>query len=53
MTDWVVLVESASDISQAETPHKVLRISDYISKPALFAGRRSEIRLQLGASLGV
>jgi RimK family alpha-L-glutamate ligase len=43
MTDWVVLVESASDISQAETPHKVLRISDYISKPALFAGRRPYI----------
>lgn len=43
MTDWVVLVESASDISQAETPHKVLRISDYISKPALFAGRRPHI----------
>jgi hypothetical protein len=43
MTDWVVLVESASDISQAETPHKVLRISDYISKPALFTGRRPYI----------
>ena len=43
MTDWVILVESASDISQAETPHKVLRVSDYISKPALFAGRRPYI----------
>lgn len=43
MTDWVVLVESASDISQAETPHKVLRIADYISKPSLFAGRRPYI----------
>ncbi len=43
MTDWVVLVESASDISQAETPHKVLRIADYISKPALFSGRRPYI----------
>jgi glutathione synthase/RimK-type ligase-like ATP-grasp enzyme len=43
MTDWVVLVETASDISQAETPHKVLRIADYISKPALFAGRRPYI----------
>ncbi len=43
MTDWVVLVESASDISQAETPHKVLRIADYISKPGLFAGRRPYI----------
>lgn len=43
MTDWVVLVETATDISQAETPHKVLRIADYISKPALFAGRRPYI----------
>ncbi|KCZ54599.1 RimK family protein [Hyphomonas chukchiensis] len=43
MTDWVILVETASDISQAETPHKVLRVSDYISKPALFAGRRPYI----------
>ncbi|MCA8898404.1 MAG: RimK family protein [Hyphomonas sp.] len=43
MTDWVILVESASDISQAETPHKVLRVADYISKPALFAGRRPYI----------
>jgi glutathione synthase/RimK-type ligase-like ATP-grasp enzyme len=43
MTDWVVLVESAGDISQTETPHKVLRVADYITKPALFAGRRPYI----------
>ena len=43
MTDWVVLVETANDISQAETPHKVLRVDDYISKPALFSGRRPYI----------
>ncbi|MEZ5954777.1 MAG: RimK family protein [Hyphomonas sp.] len=43
MTDWVILVESASDISQAETPHKVLKVADYITKPALFAGRRPYI----------
>ena len=43
MTDWVILVETASDISQAETPHKVLRVADYITRPALFAGRRPYI----------
>ncbi|KCZ93461.1 RimK family protein [Hyphomonas johnsonii] len=43
MTEWVILVETMSDISQAETPHKVLRVSDYISKPTLFAGRRPYI----------
>ncbi|MFC7291760.1 RimK family protein [Hirschia litorea] len=43
MTDWVVLVESASDITQAETPHKVLRVSDYVTKPSLFGGRRPYI----------
>lgn len=51
MTDWVVLVESANDISQAETPHKVLRVADYITKPALFAGRRPYI-LNLCRSYG-
>ncbi|HAQ77459.1 MAG TPA: RimK family alpha-L-glutamate ligase, partial [Hyphomonas sp.] len=51
MTDWVVLVESANDISQAETPHKVLKVSDYITKPALFSGRRPYI-LNLCRSYG-
>ena len=51
MTDWVVLVESANDISQAETPHKVLKVSDYITRPALFAGRRPYI-LNLCRSYG-
>jgi len=51
MTDWVILVESASDITQAETPHKVLRVADYITRPALFAGRRPYI-LNLCRSYG-
>lgn len=51
MTDWVVLVESANDITQAETPHKVLKVSDYITRPALFAGRRPYI-LNLCRSYG-
>ena len=51
MTDWVILVENANDISQAETPHKVLRVADYIARPALFAGRRPYI-LNLCRSYG-
>lgn len=51
MTDWLVLVESLSDINQAETPHKVMRISDYLAHPGLFAGRRPYV-LNLARSYG-
>lgn len=40
MTDWLILVESDSDLKQTETPHKVMRVSDYLTSPALFAARR-------------
>ena len=40
MTDWLILVESESDLKQTETPHKVMRVSDYLTSPALFAARR-------------
>lgn len=40
MSDWLILVENQSDIGQAETPHKVMRIGDYLANPGLFAGRR-------------
>ena len=51
MTDWVILVENANDISQAETPHKVPRVADYITRPPRFAGRRPYI-LHLCRSYG-
>lgn len=40
MTDWLILVESEADLKQADTPHKVMRIADYLANPSLFAGRR-------------
>lgn len=51
MTDWLVLVESLSDIGQADTPHKVMRISDYLANPNLFRGRRPYV-LNLARSYG-
>ncbi len=43
MSDWLILVESDGDIGQAETPHKVMRVADYLARPALFAGRRPHV----------
>ncbi|MEZ5895041.1 MAG: RimK family protein [Parvularculaceae bacterium] len=43
MSDWLVLVEYAGDLAQHETPHKVLRIRDYLTTPGLFTGRRPNI----------
>ncbi len=43
MSDWLVLVETASDLAQYETPHKVMRIRDYLTNPGLFTGRRPNI----------
>lgn len=51
MSDWLILVESLSDIGQAETPHKVMRIADYLSNPKLFSGRRPYV-LNLARSYG-
>ncbi len=51
MSDWLILVESLSDIGQAETPHKVMRISDYLTSPKLFTGRRPYV-LNLARSYG-
>lgn len=43
MSDWLILVESASDVAQYETPHKVMRARDYLTNPGLFTGRRPNI----------
>ena len=43
MSDWLILVEQASDLEQYETPHKVMRIRDYLTNPNLFTGRRPNI----------
>lgn len=43
MSDWLILVESASDLQQYETPHKVMRIRDYLTNPQLFTARRPNV----------
>jgi len=43
VSDWLILVENTADLAQHETPHKVLRIRDYLANPRLFTGRRPNI----------
>jgi len=43
MSDWLILVENASDLEQFESPHKVMRIRDYLTNPNLFTGRRPNV----------
>ena len=43
MSDWLILVEYTGDLAQHETPHKVMRIRDYLTTPNLFTGRRPNI----------
>jgi glutathione synthase/RimK-type ligase-like ATP-grasp enzyme len=43
MSDWLILIENASDLQQYETPHKVMRIRDYLTNPQLFTGRRPNV----------
>jgi len=47
MTGWVVLVDSARDFPNAETPHKVITTGDYLARPKLFStlGRAKIINL--------
>jgi len=47
MTGWVVLVDSARDFPNAETPHKVITTGDYLARPKLFAalGRAKIVNL--------
>jgi len=51
VSDWLILVEFPNDLAQHETPHKVLRIRDYLANPALFTQRRPNI-LNLARSYG-
>jgi glutathione synthase/RimK-type ligase-like ATP-grasp enzyme len=43
VSDWLILVEHATDVAQHETPHKVLRVRDYLANPRLFMSRRPNI----------
>jgi glutathione synthase/RimK-type ligase-like ATP-grasp enzyme len=43
MTDWIILVDSARDVLQADTPHKVMMVRDYLARPQLFGGLRPTV----------
>jgi hypothetical protein len=36
MTSWVILVDHAKDMPNADTPHKVIATSEYLTRPHLF-----------------
>ncbi|MEX0852772.1 MAG: RimK family protein [Bauldia sp.] len=43
MADWVILVDSAKDFPNADTPHKVITTKDYLARSNLFRGARPKI----------
>ena len=43
MTGWVILVDQARDLPNAETPHKVISTSEYLARPRLFDMARPKI----------
>jgi glutathione synthase/RimK-type ligase-like ATP-grasp enzyme len=43
MADWVILVDSARDFPNADTPHKVITTRDYLARTNLFSGARPKI----------
>src|SRR5271169_1924176 len=43
MTGWVILVDQARDLPNAETPHKVITTSEYLARPRLFDMARPKL----------
>ena len=43
MADWVILVDSARDFPNADTPHKVITTKDYLARTNLFRGSRPKM----------
>lgn len=43
MADWVILVDSARDFPNADTPHKVITTRDYLARANLFRGSRPKM----------
>jgi glutathione synthase/RimK-type ligase-like ATP-grasp enzyme len=43
MTGWVILVDQARDVPNAETPHKVITTSEYLARPRLFETGRPKV----------
>ena len=51
MSDWLILVDAVNDLAQHETPHKVMRLRDYVANPKLFTARRPNV-VNLARSYG-
>ena len=45
MSNWVILVDSYRDLTNSESPHKVMLVRDYLSRPGLFDGPVKVINL--------
>ncbi len=43
MTDWIILVDNPRDVGQADTPHKVMTVRDYLARPQLFGSLRPTV----------
>jgi len=43
VADWVILVDSAKDFPNADTPHKVITTRDYLARNSLFRGSRPKM----------
>jgi glutathione synthase/RimK-type ligase-like ATP-grasp enzyme len=43
VADWVILVDSARDFPNADTPHKVITTKDYLARSNLFRGSRPKM----------
>ncbi len=48
---WLILVDSDRDLSNADTPHKVMTTRDYLSRPQLFGNTKPNI-INLARSYG-
>tara|TARA_R110002126_G_scaffold92837_1_gene220175 strand:- start:60249 stop:61706 length:1458 start_codon:yes stop_codon:yes gene_type:complete len=40
---WLILVDNDRDLSNADTPHKVMTTKDYLSRPQLFSDSKPQI----------
>ncbi|MEC9404356.1 MAG: RimK-like ATPgrasp N-terminal domain-containing protein, partial [Pseudomonadota bacterium] len=43
MSSWVILVDNLKDLSNTETPHKVMTVREYLTHPKLFTGAKPTI----------
>ncbi|POF31625.1 RimK family protein [Roseibium marinum] len=43
MSSWVILVDNLKDVSNGDTPHKVMTVHEYLMHPKLFAGANPSI----------